>query len=48
MFSAIFIQKLISNITNKKKNILTSKGKFCYNNRRYFLLLVSQECTGTC
>ncbi|TPE40664.1 hypothetical protein FJR73_03115 [Streptococcus sp. D2] len=32
----------------KKKNILTTKGKICYNNRRYFLLLVSQECTGTC
>ena len=35
-------------LTIKKKNILTSKEKFCYNNRRYFLLLVSQECTGTC
>ena len=34
-------------LTIKKKNILTTKGKFCYNNRRYFLLLVSQECTGT-
>ena len=32
----------------EKKNILTTNGKFCYNNRRYFLLLVSQECTGTC
>ena len=35
-------------LTIKKKNILTTKGKFCYNNRRYFLLLVSQKCTGTC
>ncbi|RRD34047.1 hypothetical protein EII37_03225 [Streptococcus sp. OH4692_COT-348] len=35
-------------LTIKKKKILTIKGKICYNNRRYFLLLVSQECTGTC
>ena len=35
-------------LTIKKKNILTMKRKLCYNNRRYFLLLVSQECTGTC
>ncbi|KXU05166.1 hypothetical protein SORDD24_00863 [Streptococcus oralis] len=33
---------------NKNKNILTMKEKLCYNNRRYFLLLVSQKCTGTC
>jgi len=33
---------------NKNEKHLDNEGKMCYNNRRYFLLLVSQKCTGTC
>ena len=43
-----FLEKYKNKLLEKIKKHLAIKVPSCYNNRRYFLLLVSQECTGTC
>lgn len=38
----------IIRISKKLRKPIDEDMLLCYNDRRYFLLLVSQKCTGTC